>query len=85
MQGMALTPTELAKALSISAPYASQILSGKRDLSREMAIRLFRATGDKLGPIAEATDEEIEVLSSFPERTTLTPANTDTPPQEAAA
>lgn len=82
---MALTPTELAKALSISAPYASQILSGKRDMSREMAIRLFRATGDKLGPIAKATDDEIEVLSSFPERVTLAPAANDVFPKGEAA
>lgn len=81
---MALTPTSLAKALSISVPYASQILSGKRDLSRDMAVRLFRTTGKKLGPIALATDEEISVLEAFPERVRLGAAN-DLPTQSAAA
>lgn len=76
--GMALTPTSLAKALSISVPYASQILSGKRDMSRDMAVQLFRKTGDKLGPIAKATDREIAILESFPERVRLRSANDET-------
>lgn len=68
---MVFTPTSLAKALSISVPYASQILSGKRDMSRDMAVQLFRKTGEKLGPIAKATDREIAILESFPERVRL--------------
>lgn len=72
---MALTPTSLAKALSISVPYASQILSGKRDMSRDMAVQVFRKTGEKLGPIAKATDREIAVLEAFPERVRLGSAN----------
>ncbi|MNU45841.1 hypothetical protein D3C71_346910 [compost metagenome] len=81
---MTLTPTSLAKALCISVPYASQILNGKRDLSRDMAVRLFRTTGEKLGPIALATDEEIAVLEAFPERVKLRAAN-DLPAQPEAA
>ena len=42
-----------------------------------MAVRLFRETGEKLGPIAAATEAEIEVLSAFPERVKLTSANSD--------
>lgn len=63
-----LTPTRLAAALSISVPYASQLLSGKRDLPREMAVRIFQATGHKLGPIADATNGQIKTLATFPER-----------------
>lgn len=63
-----LTPTSVAAALDISVPYASQLLSGDRDMPRGIAIKLFRATGAKLGPIANATDDEIETLEAFPER-----------------
>jgi len=61
----ALTPTKLSEAVSISVPYASQILKGRRIPPQPMAIRIFRATGAKLGPIASATDDEIDVLERF--------------------
>jgi len=58
-----LTPSVLSKALGISMPYASQILSDNAKINRPpkvpLAIRIYRATGHKLGPIAEATDDEI--------------------------
>ena len=60
-----LTPSKLSEAVGISVPYASQLLSGARALNQPMAIRIFRATGAKLGPIADATDDEIEVLERF--------------------
>lgn len=46
-------------------------------MSRDMAVRLYRETGEKLGPIADATDAEIAVLASFPERVKLSPASSD--------
>lgn len=63
-----LSPTTFAQAVNISVPYASQLLSGSRDISRDIAIRAYRALGVKLGPIAAATDEEIAVLERFDER-----------------
>lgn len=60
-----LTPTALAKAIGVSLPYASQILSGERPPKVPMAVRIFRATGHKLGPIADASAEEIDVLDRF--------------------
>jgi transcriptional regulator with XRE-family HTH domain len=60
-----LKPTGLAKAAGISVPYASQILSGVKTPTQATAIRIFRATGRKFGPIARATPEEIEVLERF--------------------
>lgn len=30
-----------------------------------MAVRIFNATGHKLGPIAQASDDEIAVLGKF--------------------
>lgn len=60
-----LTPKTLAAAIEISVPYAWQLLNEKRPLSQGMAIRIFRATGHRLGPIATATHEEIAVLERF--------------------
>jgi DNA-binding transcriptional regulator YdaS (Cro superfamily) len=61
----ALTPSELSAAVGISLPYASQILGGKRPLPQALAVKIFRATGRKLGPISAATDDEIDVLERF--------------------
>ena len=68
-----LSPTSLAAAINISVPYASQLLSGAREMPRDVAVRIFRATGQKLGPIAEATDEQVETLALFPERLAVEP------------
>lgn len=57
-----LTPTSLSRAIGVSMPYASQILSGKRPPQVPMAIRIYRATGHRLGPITVATEEEITAL-----------------------
>ena len=60
-----LTPTEFAKAAGVTQPFASLVLAGKRKMPRRVAIRVFQETGRKLGPIAEATDDEIAVLARF--------------------
>jgi DNA-binding transcriptional regulator YdaS (Cro superfamily) len=60
-----LKPTALAKAIGVSVPYASQLLSGTRTPPVPTAISIFRKTGLKLGPIAQATPEEIDVLERF--------------------
>lgn len=60
-----LTPSRLASAIGISLPYASQVLSGARPPAVPLAIRIYRATGHKLGPIQNATDEDIDVLERF--------------------
>lgn len=60
-----LTPTKLAALADISVPFASQVLSGAKVPSTRSAIRIYRATGQKFGPIAGATDEEIDVLERY--------------------
>lgn len=55
-----MTPTELAKAVGISVPYAWQILNGKRPTTIDMALRIFDATGAKVGPIAGLSANEIK-------------------------
>lgn len=71
MEAAPLTPTVLKDALGISQSYASMILAGDRPLKLPVAIEIFRKTGHKLGPIAKATDEEIETLERFPPETRL--------------
>jgi plasmid maintenance system antidote protein VapI len=61
MQGMeTITPTELAKAAGISVPYASQILSGARPASLDIALRIFDSTGVQVGPLANLSKGEIK-------------------------
>lgn len=62
------TPTTFAAAMGISVPYASQILNGHREPSQSLAITIFRKTGKKLGPLAHATDAEIDMLESLQDR-----------------
>jgi hypothetical protein len=66
-----LTPTVLARLCEISVPYASQVLSGARDLPRELAVRIYRETGHKLGPLIDATETEIVALERIPLRVRL--------------
>ena len=54
-----ITPTRLAQEVGISVPYASQLLSGARPISTEMALRIFDATGEKIGPFVGLTAAEI--------------------------
>jgi DNA-binding transcriptional regulator YdaS (Cro superfamily) len=58
-------PTALADLLAISTPYASQLLSGARPWPRMLSIVVYRKTGIRIGPIATATDDEIDVLERF--------------------
>jgi hypothetical protein len=65
MQTLPEKPTALADMLSISIPYASQLLGNKRPWTLPLAIAVFRKTGTKLGPIVDATEDEIAVLARF--------------------
>ncbi len=57
-----LTPTAMANRVGISVPYASQLLSGRRVPSRALAVRIWRGTGQKLGPLTHIEDADIEAL-----------------------
>lgn len=59
------TATDLARACGISVPFASQVITGAKSLPRGLAIKIWRTFGVKLGPIAAATDDEIDVLERF--------------------
>lgn len=53
---------QLVKDKVLSQPYASQLLSGKRQPSLQMAIKIYRRIGLKLGPITHASKAEIDTL-----------------------
>jgi transcriptional regulator with XRE-family HTH domain len=57
-----MRPTDLAGKLGVSVAYASQLLSGARVPSLELALRLFDRANVRLGPLVGASDEEIETL-----------------------
>jgi F420-0:gamma-glutamyl ligase-like protein len=73
MQTLPTKTTELAAFLNVSAAYASQLKTGARAWPRTLALRVFRETGEKVGELVNATDDEIDVLERF-----------DTPQQAAA-
>lgn len=80
-----LTTTTLSRAVEISKAYASGILSGKKALPQALAIRIFRATGHKLGVIAHATDDEIAVLERFQQQPQLDHADVMAPGESCVA
>ena len=49
-------------AAGVGKSYASEISSGKRSPSTRLAIRVYRATGLKVGPIANSPETEILAL-----------------------
>ena len=65
MEKLPDTPAALGRLLSISTPYASQILSGNRPWTRALALSVYRKTGERVGPLIDASDSEIEVLARF--------------------
>jgi hypothetical protein len=55
-----MSPTELSKAADISVPYASQLIAGLRRPSLPVAIRIFDATGKRMGPLVGLSTEEVD-------------------------
>lgn len=60
-----LRPAALGRAVGISKTHASHVINGIKPPTKALAIRIFRATGHKLGPIADASDAEIAILERF--------------------
>lgn len=46
-------------AIGVSKPYASQIANGYRKPSLHLALKIFRETGLKLGPLFGASEDDI--------------------------
>lgn len=57
-----MSTADLSSRADISLSYASEIVNGKRDPSRALAIHIFRKTGWKHNIIADLTGEQIDLL-----------------------
>lgn len=60
-----LSDSELAERYGCDRSYWTHLRLGSKTMGRPAAIRVFRLDGVKLGPIAQATDEEIATLERF--------------------
>lgn len=51
-----------AKAIGADKASLNRVVKGHRPLGAALACRIYRATGHKLGPIADATPKQIEAI-----------------------
>jgi len=53
--------------IGLSQAYASQAISGKKGhrITIPMAVAVYRKFGDRVGPLEDASDHEIDVLEKF--------------------
>jgi transcriptional regulator with XRE-family HTH domain len=60
-----LRPVDLARLLGYSKSHISHLASGNKPIRRPTAIKIYRTTGMKVGPIAGLSDSDIDVLERF--------------------
>lgn len=65
MQPEPLTRAKLREVAGISASYAFMIMNGDRTPGESLAIKIFRKTGHKLGPIEKLSDDQIDALEQI--------------------
>lgn len=65
MQTLPDKPRSLAELLGISIPYAYALLKGDRRWTQALALAAYRKTGVKVGPIENATEEQIAALEQI--------------------
>lgn len=53
------------REIGVNRSYAWQIANGKRPPSQRLAVRIFRETGLKLGPVAGLSESEIAVIEKM--------------------
>lgn len=57
-----LTASRLSQIGGVSVPFASQVINGHKKWPRKLAIKVYRVTGQKFGPIADVSHDDIGVL-----------------------
>lgn len=67
LDGTSLDDRKLARTLNMAISTCAQMRSGIRSVPLATAIRLHGITGDKIGPLLKATDEEIATLRKYVE------------------
>jgi plasmid maintenance system antidote protein VapI len=60
-----LSHAEVGRQVGHSRIYLWRIQHGDRPMPRKLALKIWRTFGAKVEPIADATDEELEVLARF--------------------
>lgn len=63
--GASVSGAELGRLLGIVSSYVSQMRTGKLPITIDIALRLYAINGDRIGPLADATEEEIATLRKF--------------------
>lgn len=63
-----ITPKEFAEAAEVTSGFASLVLRGLKPMPLRAAIKVFRKTNRKLGPIADVPDHEIDILEKHEAR-----------------
>lgn len=58
-----LSDSSIARATGLDRFHLNRIRNGHRPLARDTALRIWRAYGVKLAPIAEVPDADLEVLA----------------------
>jgi len=64
-KGCPLSSVALCKLLGHDASYMSQMRNGYRPITLDVAVRLWKITGDKIGPLLPASDAEAEILHRY--------------------
>jgi plasmid maintenance system antidote protein VapI len=62
LQDKGLTAAELARRIDRKKSYLSHVIAGRKKLGRPTAIAIYRETAVKIGPIANMSDSDIDVL-----------------------
>lgn len=55
----------LLREIGVNRSYAWQIANDKRQPSQKLAVRIFRETGLKLGPVTDLSEADIAVLEKM--------------------
>lgn len=53
------------QSVGVANGYSYDIANGKRRPSADLALRIFKGTGLKFGPVANLSDEEIALLEKM--------------------
>lgn len=65
LEGTALNDRALAKATGSAFSYCAQLRNGTRAIPLAFALKVHGITGDRIGPLMGAADDEIAVLTKF--------------------
>lgn len=65
IDGTVLGDIDFAATVGVAKSYAAQLRGGLRPITIAIALTLHEKTGERIGPLLNATDTEIEILTRF--------------------